>query len=201
MREADWSLNLITPATDTVVTLAEAKAHCRVTNNAEDALIEGKLAAAQAHCENWCRRSFLTQSWALQVDRFPCGNRKIVLLRPPLQTVTEITYIDGDGLEQTLAADQYQVIADRSRPMIAPAYGVAWPITRDQPRAVTIGYDAGYGTPEEVPAAIRAAVLIMTAHLVEQRTPVVTGTIATPIPLSAQALMGPYRVVFAGVVG
>lgn len=36
-----------------IVTLAEAKAHLAINDDADDLLIDGKIAAAQAHLERW----------------------------------------------------------------------------------------------------------------------------------------------------
>lgn len=45
-----------------------------------------------------------------------------------------------------------------------------------------------------LPPAITAAILLMAGHLYANREGVVTGTIATALPLSVQFLLSPYRV-------
>lgn len=63
-------------------------------------------------------------------------------------------------------------------------------------RAVSdrIGVELGDGEGEQpVTAAITAAVLLMGGHLFENREAVVTGTIATALPLAVESLLAPYR--------
>lgn len=50
----------------------------------------------------------------------------------------------------------------------------------------------GYELP--LPPAVAAAILLMAGHLYANREAVVTGTIATALPLSVQFLLAPYRV-------
>lgn len=53
---------LIAPPTAEPITLAEAKAYCRVTHASEDATILAMIRAARVQCENRARMSFITQT-------------------------------------------------------------------------------------------------------------------------------------------
>lgn len=53
--------------------------------------------------------------------------------------------------------------------------------------------DYSSGEAEEMSAAAKAAVLLMVGHLYENRQSVVTGTIATEIPMAARYLLWPLR--------
>ncbi|WP_313082561.1 head-tail connector protein [Pulveribacter sp.] len=48
--------------------------------------------------------------------------------------------------------------------------------------------------PMVINAAFTAAVLLITAHLYDNRQEVVTGTIATQVPFGAEKILWPYRV-------
>lgn len=74
--------------------------------------------------------------------------------------------------------------------MIAPAYGTSWPSTRPQREAVQVVYVAGYGAASDVPANVRQAILLQVGHMYANREAVVTGTIATTIPLAVRSLLG-----------
>lgn len=182
-------------ATVEPVTAAEAKAHMRILNADDDTYIEGLITAARQHAEHYTERAFVTQTWTLKLDRFPDYFGDIRLPKPLLISVSSITYVDLDGTTQTLSSALYEVDAQSQPARIRPAYGQSWPTTRDQFNAVTITYTAGYGAAATaVPKAIKQAIMIMVAHWYENREPIITGTIVAEVPMSANALLGPYRV-------
>ena len=162
------SLNRTVAPPATPVTLAEAKAHLRVSDSDSDDLIIGHLEAAAQFCEQHTNRALVEQTWAMKLDAFPraCSarGRYIDLPKPPTLSISSITYVDTNGTTQTLASDQYVFHADAWQPFIAEAYGVTWPSTRTQPGAVTVTFVAGYAqasgsyTPN-IPPLIKSAVL------------------------------------------
>jgi uncharacterized phiE125 gp8 family phage protein len=94
------------------------------------------------------------------------ARRFIDVPRPPLQAVVSVTYVDTAGVQQTWDPALYQVhkpsgpLARRGR--IQPAYGVAWPVTRDQMDAVVVRFTAGYGAAgSTVPQMLRRAMLLI----------------------------------------
>jgi hypothetical protein len=63
---------------------------------------------------------------------------------PPLIAVTQIQYVDTNGVTQTLASNQYQVDNTGMLGRVAPAYGVVWPLTLiGQYNAATVTFTAG----------------------------------------------------------
>lgn len=185
-------LVLLTPPAAPLVTLDEAVLHLRVDGVAESSLIEGLVAAATAQAEAFTRRRFVTQSWRLTLDRFPAG--AIVLPFPPLVSVAGLAYVDGGGSLQALDPAAYLVRTAETPGELVPAYGTTWPAARPQPDAVAVEFTCGYGAPEDVPEPIRRAVLLLVGTLYANRESVVTGTIATELPHTAEWLLGPFRV-------
>jgi len=114
---------------------------------------------------------------------------------PVVPANLEVKYVDAAGALQTLDPAEYQVRTSEEPAELVPAYGKAWPGTRNQKDAVEVRYWAGYATAEEVPAAIREAIAIFCATQAANREAAVTGTISTELPLSAQWLLDPYRIV------
>lgn len=180
------------------VTLTEAKAWARITETAEDSLIEAVISSARQMAEEYTRRQFITASWTQTLDRFPSMDDEqgvIRLQRPPLISVTSIQYYDQNGTLQTLSGSNYAVDVRETPGRLRPAYGLSWPATRRQMAAVTIVYQAGYGsTAASVPQAIRDAIKMYCATFLENRLNVVTGTTASELPQSARFLLDPYRV-------
>ncbi len=168
------------PATEPV-TVGEAKASIRVdlASNLEDAFLQGRIAAARSLLsgpEGYTKRQLVTASWRLDLARFPAGSLPIVLPLPPLRGVTKIEYVDPSGAVQTWDASKYQVSCalpsaeglypeDAPRGRVYPAYGEAYPETRDVPDAVRVTFECGYGDQEKVPAIFKTGILLVVGEL------------------------------------
>lgn len=174
-----------------VVSLEEAQVHLRSDVPEESSLILSLVEAATAQAEAYCRRRFVTQRWRATFDAFPAG--AVLLPHPPISSVESVAYVDEAGAVQALAPAGYVVRSAETPGEIVPAYGTSWPSTRDVPDAVTIDFTCGYGAPEEVPEAIRRAVLLLVGTLYANRE-TVAPVAMQEVPHTAQWLLGPYRV-------
>lgn len=186
----------VTPPAEMPVTLAEAKDHLRVLTGAEDGLITGLVAAATQHLEGRSGilgRALVTQTWDMRLDCFPrrVGGR-IELPMPPLQSVTWIKYIDGNGDEVELPTSEYVVDAQHMIGRVRPAYGLQWPTALDDEGAVRIRFVAGYGGAAAVPVPIKQAILLLVGHWWINREAV--GQAGGPHALAVEALTSPFRV-------
>lgn len=195
-------LTLVTGPSTEPVTLAEAKAHCRVAISDDDGLIAGYIIAARVHLETETRRAFLTQTydvtfdyeWPRVWDKCLTAYRpQITLPKAPLQSVTSVSYVDDAGASQTLAADQYRVASGGIEGLIEPAYDVSWPTVRPQMGCVTVRFVCGYTS---TPDPIRQAILLLVGHWYENRESVVIGQAPAQLPMAVDALMFPYRVFY-----
>lgn len=167
------------------VTVAEAKTFLRVDTAADDDLIERLLEAATAWAETFTGRKFLTAACTRKGDAFDAA--VIHLPWAPLVAVAAITYVDCAGTVQPLADTEYLVDTQAEPGRITPAWGKTWPVPRSQPNAVVITYTAGYGTADQVPSAIKSAILFIVAAWYADRE-------AGDVPMGAKNLLGPYRV-------
>lgn len=207
-------LTLITPADTLPLTREEVKQHLRIDHDDEDSLVDIYLAAAVAHAEDFLQRSLMPQVWEVTLDDFPPyydpapgltlaeirDLQTLELPRPPLISVDQVRYFDAAGDEIEIDAENYTVDLSRSPGFIVPVDGYDWPDTMEGANKVTIRFTAGYpdvvtdsgsssGVISTVPAAIRAAILLICCDLYENR-----GNAEMPIPDAARALMSPYRV-------
>lgn len=184
------ALTLVTAAAAPIITLAEARRHCRVDHDDDNDYIEGLVATVADNIggvEGWLGRSLGVATWEYRIDAFPCG--KIALPFPPLSDVTEIEYVDIDGAIQTVSGfRKFGVGSSDVAGYILPAYGESWPDTRDEPEAVRITFNAGYAT---LPLSIKHGALLVLAHLYENREAV--GVKMDEIPMGADALLLPHR--------
>lgn len=183
-------LVLVTPPAEEPVTVSEAKAHLRVDTNDDDASIGALITAARQHVEAWTGRQLVTATYRLEAREFPA-----TLPRPPLASITSVAYVDSTGVERTLAGSAWAASASDVPGRIEPAFGAVWPVVRAGPAAVKITFTAGYGAAAAVPRAIRQAILLLVGHWYANREAVTPGGAAVVLPIGAEALLWPYRVV------
>lgn len=165
-------LELVTPPSETPVSLDEVKVQLRVEHDEDDDYLEACIAAATERIDGrngWLRRALVSRTYRLYLPWFPVA-RCIALPLPPLQSVTSIKYQDDDGVEQTLSSDRYQVVKNEDEGYVYLKTGESWPGgTFERPDAVKIEFVAGYGGAEAVPPNIRHAVLIEVGGLYAER--------------------------------
>lgn len=179
----------VTPPATTPVSLAEAKLHCHVDHDDDDSLITTLIAAATEHLDGWAGllgRAMVTQSWRQDFCRFGC-----LRLPLPAASITSITYHDANGDQQTLSTDIYDLFADARGSFVDLKPDQSWPGTQTRHDAVSVTFVAGSGA-ADVPAPLKAAVLMLTAHLYLHREAVGDGTLAA-LPLGVASLIAPYR--------
>lgn len=176
---------VLTPAASFPVTLAEAKAQCRVLANDEDALIEGLIAAATNHAEQYCGRAFITQSFLLALD---CFTDAIVLPRGPVQSITSFQYYDAAGLLQTVDPAIYTLDNTSNPAWIVLNTGDEWPVTLEGVNTVRITFVAGTAA---APAAVKQAILLLVGHWFQHREAV--GPAMTEVPLAVGSLLSFFR--------
>jgi len=165
-------LRLVTPPASEPISLAEAKAFLRVEHAEDDALITSLIEAARQRAELIAdSRQLITATWELVLPEFPANNGAIELPRPPLQSVSSLTYYDAGGNQQTLTeGSDYVVDTDGEPGRVRPAPDTYWPIAAHREDAVTVRFVAGYGdTGSDVPAGLRAGMLLWISHHYDNR--------------------------------
>jgi uncharacterized phiE125 gp8 family phage protein len=162
------ALKLITPPSLLPVSLAEAKMQCRVDTADEDSLISGMIAAATDKAEHYTGRAIMAQTWELSLDAFRSA---IELTRIPVANISQFTYLDAQGVEQSLSPSQYYLVNsdDFTSAYLVPSVNMVWPSTGSYPNACTVRFVAGYANASAVPPAIKQWVLICVAAMYEYR--------------------------------
>lgn len=173
------------------LTLAEAKEHLRVDFDDEDILISSLITAAREVVENQTGRALINRTVCFGYDGFECEFKPIF---PPLQSVSSITYVDLNGVEQTLSPDTYKVDKMSDPARITAAYNKSFPYSRCENGSVKITAVVGYGPDASyVPKTIKQAMLLLIAHLYENREAVVAGKSLSEAPLTVKYLLSPYK--------
>ena len=184
-------LVLVTPPASSPISLTEAKSHLRVDHSDEDTHIQLLIDAATTYLDGWTGilgRCLVAQTWDLYLDEFPGGSIQIPLA--PLISVSSVTYTDTNGATQTVDSDDYTVDTYTPPGWVVPDSTFTWPSTLDAVNAVKVRFVAGYSG--GVPAAIKAAMLLMVADLYENREPVVIGQ-AVSETRAVQTILAPFR--------
>ncbi len=164
-----------TEPTSEPITLAEAKAHCRIDIADDDDLVDALITTAREYAETYTQRQLMSATWKLSLDCFPrCG--PIRLPKSPVQEVISITYYDGNGALQTLAPSEYDVDSESEPARILPAFEKSWPTIRDKMNSIAIIYRAGY--------VKRSAIV---AEALGQTTASASIAVATAYPLDSAA--------------
>jgi len=162
-----------------------AKLHLKVDGTDDDMLISNLIVAARQKCEEYTRRSFITQVWELGISD---NKQAIILPRPPVQEIISVV-LDGE----TLPSDVYKLAGNDALYLKIAAVSTEYD-------GLVVRYKAGYGdTPDSVPQAIRQAILMLVAHLYESRqgeAPAANYEIQArkDIPYAVASLLQPYRV-------
>lgn len=202
-------MQLITPPAAEPISLAEVKLHLRVDFDEDDALIQALISAARQAAEMLTQRQLVTARWRMVLDSFPgCGlmgvpagqtftlpGHAILIPKSPLQSVVEIRYLDMAGIWQVMPATNYTVDNACEPGRITPVFGQIWPIALPQIGAVSVIFDAGYGSAADVPEGLKSWIKLRLGSLYAHREEVASmarGRI-DPLPF-VDGLLDPYKV-------
>lgn len=156
------------PAADPI-TLAEAKAACRVTHDDEDSylalLIDGAVALLDGPT-GYLGQAIVEQTWTVRCG--PSGVERVLSLPfGPVSDVTAIKTHDGTALTTHDLAD-FRILFGKFDTTIEPISG-QWPAMADRADALQITFKAGASSVAAVPATIKQAVLMQVAHWYDNR--------------------------------
>ncbi|WP_260597820.1 head-tail connector protein [Sphingomonas endolithica] len=176
-----------------LVTWEDADAHLKLDGDtSEKTIVEGMIAAATEHIDGpngWLGRAIGVQTLEAYFDTFETMGHGLVLPYPPHIELVGITWRDSNRSKVVGDPLDYELIGDT----IYSLGEAAWSGLHIGREALTVKYRAGY---ETLPAAIRAAILLMVGDLFRNRTTVLTGLTASPVPMSTtvENLLSPFRV-------
>lgn len=176
----------LTQPTVEPVSVEEAKAHIRQTEDDDDLLVASYVSAARERVENYCNRPFTSATFAILYDGSVPASGVLTLPLPAITAISSVSYRDSDDETQTWPSEAYTY--DATRQELRPADN--WP----SGTALRVDVVAGdNSSPRSIPGPIRAAILLYTADLYDLRQAHVVGASIAPNP-AAEMLMDPYRV-------
>lgn len=147
------------------VSLADAKAFCRVDTDDDNLTLELLIVAAREWVEGRIGQIFLPRE---VTDVFADFEADLVLSKWPVDAASvTIDYVDGDGYDQGF--DDFVVLAANRPASLALDTDASWPTVSSLGQAVTVTYDAGYDPYTDVPDAIRLAILMIVSARYDNR--------------------------------
>lgn len=171
------------------ITADEVKAHLNIESGFtdDDTLIALLITSAREFVEDLTGLAFITQTWTLTLDHWPNANEPwwdgvkqlpigelysssrpmdVIIPRYPLQAVDTI---NADGNSVTVG-DVFITDAAQMPGRLVIKRGQTWPVVLQRANGIVIGYTAGYGDDaDDVPAAMRLALIQMVVNLYENR--------------------------------
>lgn len=181
----NWKI--ITPAAVTPVSLTDAKKHLKVSGTAEDDLITLYLEAATQMAESYLGIRLINTVVEEVYEEFT----DIAFLRFPAQSITSIKYDADDNTEKTVSTSVYTLNTYTEPQIILKNVDQEWPTDlADNKNRIRVRYTSGFGSaPSDVPANIRAAILIILGDLHENREDRVSA-----LPKASHRLLEPWRI-------
>ena len=178
------------PASDPV-TLAEVKARIRVDDADDDVHLAFLIKAATRTVEGETWRHIVERTIDWTLDAF---SPELIVPVHPVQSITSIKYLDGDGVEQTLDAAKYRLAkgGDRGPARITPAYDQVWPQTRPVTEAVTIRMVTG-GVVDHIADELKLGLMALVGHWHQQREAAIISEVVREVPSYMQSALASNR--------
>ncbi len=178
------------------VSVDEAKLYAKIDYTDEDTAIEGMLAAATRTVEAHTKRALYTQTITMRVDGFKTHplsfwfpSYGLWLAKPPITSVTSVTFYDVDDSSEVVSSSDYIVDSNEARVMLN--FGSKWPSNQRQVNAVAVEYEAGYGAVADIPAPIKLAIKMVFNSFFY-------GCGSDPITPAVRAVLAPYVITRMG---
>ena len=175
------------------VSLAEAKAHVRVTASDENDLITALIVAARQYCENLSGRTLAPRNFLQTMDRFPDGGGDITLRRSPVTAVASVYYYSLETTNTLMSpSTDYRLDLQQIPARIRLPLGTTlWKNAYTTDDAVRITYTAGAVS---APTAAKQTILLLVGHWFENRESVVIGGGGREIDCTVSSLMDSFRI-------
>jgi len=179
-----------TPPTAEPLTLAEVKAHLRLDDGEEDALLSSLIATAREHLERETGLCLMAQSWRLYLDDWPADGI-IRIGKSPVQVIQAVTVFDADGDAVHVSLEDH-LLDGAGRPA---RLWLRHPPVPGQPlNGIEIDFSAGYGEAgTDVPDTLKRAMLIHIGHMFAFRGVVSPDQQPAGIPDGYERLIAPFR--------
>ena len=184
-------LEIVSAPSSEPIAQSVAKTFLKVDTSDDDTLITNLLIACTNSAQEYTNRFFIATTIKMIADTWKDTE---TLLKSKVTSIVSIQYYDVDDSIQTLSTSVYgsDLVSQPARIFLKP--NQSFPQLSERKGAVEVKYVVGQAGSDEVDDAIKQAVLLQIGNLYQNRQSVVTGTIATELPMNAKFLLDQYRV-------
>lgn len=186
-------VTVVTPP-EPIITFEGAARHLRLgSDQTEKLYVEGLIAAATATIdgpEGWLGRSLGAQTLEARFDAYSCG-RRVRLPYGPVISLVGVEYLDRHDEPTQAETDDFELLGADLVPI---GSSFAWEGCSLRPEAIRVQYLAGYE--DDVPAPVKAAVLLMVGDLYRNRGEALINQTTATVAMSTTVagLLRPLRV-------
>lgn len=190
-------------ATSQVLSVAEMKPHLKVQHTRDDSLIGDLIAAAAEYVGQQTELVLQPTSIEQRLDCWTHG-RCVLLAAGPVREVEAVTYLDVDGIEREVDAEDYRWEPTPHGAELWFVSGFNAPtLQADRKGAVRIVFSAGFNAPTEggetrdprlnLPHRALQAVRMLVMHWYEHRGAILVGDQPYNVPLAVDTLIDSLR--------
>ncbi|OJY38179.1 MAG: hypothetical protein BGP06_15265 [Rhizobiales bacterium 65-9] len=173
------------------VSLADVKAHLRLTSSDEDGLLGKLIVAARLTVEAASGCELIAQKWRIAFDRWPRDGVVRLPLRPVIACDAVRVFTDA-ATSVTLAASALYIDAFASPPRLVLT--TAPPDPGRSAGGIEVDLTVGFGVDAaSVPPNLRQAVTLLAARWFERRGDDPLDGREAPLPPDVVALVAPHR--------
>jgi len=157
----------------------QVKSDLILTGDADNELIDEWITAFRQLIESHVKQTLLTQKLAMYFKPAELDeNRRIALRRPPIQSIDQVTFVDLDGISETLTEDDDYFLDDEEIAFVASYADIIGNFS--------VEYYAGYDSIEEIPQPILQSIRNSVAAHYENREMFV-------LPPAVRTQLAPFR--------
>lgn len=165
------------------VSIYELADHLRI--DCEDDTLVMYLSGARRAAESYTHRSFTETQYTTSLNGF-CFPVEIPIA--PLKQIDSIEYYNE--LDVLTSFTDYYVDTSETFPVITQKPNTSLPVVFDKPGSVVITFTTQGNLPDDV----KSAILLMGAHLYENRENEIIGAIAGKLTMNAEWLLNHHRI-------
>lgn len=167
--------------------LAEARNWVRVSDGADDGLLQSLIVSARLAVEAATNRVLLSQQWRLTIDDWPSSGQ-LALPLTPVRSISRVRVLDGAGVARDALLSLFTLDASLDRARIQ--LGSPLPPPGVPNGGIILDLVVGYGdAASAVPEPLRLAMRHLVAFWYANR-----GDDAASPPAAIGAMLAPYRI-------
>ena len=162
------SLILTAPPAVEPLSLAEAKAHLRVTHGDDDAIISTLIVSARRRVEARTGLRLVTQGWSQFLDFWPAGGM-VDLDVNPVSAVSDVIIYGDTDTASTIDAAHYFLDATSNPARVVFRQGRNPSPPGRRAKGIEVRLTAGFGLAAAVPVDLKQAILLLVADAFAHR--------------------------------